>query len=137
MSKPENQLRLVQAACVVVVLTSIRVSLRIQKTPHGISTVQWLVIALAIGSAVSGFTLQRQIVKGPVRPQRRSKTLTPFTRWKAGNLVRLACATSVGLWALVLNEYGGPAWLVNSFFAIGLLLLLIWRPGASPAATQP
>jgi FtsH-binding integral membrane protein len=136
-SKPEIQLRLVQAACVVMVLASIGVSLGVQRTPHGIMSVHWLMIVLAIWSAVSGFTLQRRIVNGPDRSQRRPKKSTPFTRWRAGNLARLSSAMSVGLWGLVLCEFGGPAWLVNTFFAIGLLLLLIWRPGASPAATQP
>jgi hypothetical protein len=119
------------------VLASIWLSLGIQKTPHRIPVVHWLIVVLAIWSAVSGFTMQRRIVNGPTRTQRRAKTSTPVSRWRAGNLVRLASATSVGLWAFVLCEFGSPAWLVNTFFAIGLLLLLTWRPGASPAPTQP
>jgi hypothetical protein len=137
MSKPETQLRFVQIACIMTVLVSIVVSLDLRKTPHGITSVHWIVIVLAIWSAVSGFRLQRKIVNDPVRSQQRSRTSTPFTRWRAGNLMRLASATSVGLWALVLCVYGGPAWVVNIFFALGLLLLLIWRPGTSPTPTSP
>ena len=137
MSKPETQLRLVQAAGIALVLVSIGVSLGVQKTPRAITSVHWLMIVLAIWSAASGFTLQRRIVNSPGRSQQRSKTSTPFSRWKAGHLVRLGSAGSVGLWGLVLCEFGVPTWLANAFFAIGLLLLLIWRPGASPEPTQP
>jgi hypothetical protein len=41
----------------------------------------------------------------------------------------------VGGWALCLSELAGPPWLVNSFFAVGLLLLLLWTPGEIPAQT--
>jgi hypothetical protein len=37
------------------------------------------------------------------------------------------------MWALLLGEFAGPPWLVNIFFAVGLLLLLVWTPGAVPA----
>jgi hypothetical protein len=49
--------------------------------------------------------------------------------------VRLASATAVGLWALILSESGGSALLVNALFAFGIRLLLIWTPGASPDST--
>jgi len=49
--------------------------------------------------------------------------------------VRLASATAVGLWALILSESGGSALLVNALFAFGMLLLLIWMPGGSPDST--
>jgi hypothetical protein len=51
-------------------------------------------------------------------------------------VIRIASAASVGLWALVLKNSGGPALLVNSLFGIGLVLLLIWRPGTIPDSTQ-
>ncbi|SRR5258707_4929083 len=137
MSTHERQLRLVQVACIGTLLTSIRISLRVQGTTHGSSLIQWIVIVLALSCALQGFALQRQIVKDrPRPPQRRLRLSTPFARWRAGNLVRLASATAVGLWALVLSENGGRAFPVDALFVVGTILLLIWRPGASPAPTQ-
>ena len=132
---PERQLRILQIACIVVLLTAITVSLMVQGTTHGSALIQGIVSVLALSSAVQGFTAQRQIVKGPSPSQPRSRLSTPFSRWRAGNLVRLASATAVGLWALILSENGGPALLVNALFVVGMLLLLIWRPGASPDST--
>lgn len=130
MTTSERQLRLLQIGCILVILASIKVSLMIHRVPRGRGLVQGVVIVLALSSAVQGFTLQRKIVNG--QSQRRSKSSTPFGRWKAGNLVRLAFATAVGLWGLVLRENGGPLWLVDGLFALGVILLLIWSPGVGP-----
>lgn len=129
MSKPERQLRLLQIGCIVVVLASFRLALRVQGTTHGSPIVRWIFVVLALVCIVQGFTLQQRIV----RPRNSSRVRsTPFTRWRAGNIARLMFATAVGLYGLVLSQYGGPPWLVNSLFAIGLFLLLVWKPGISP-----
>ncbi|SRR5438132_298240 len=138
MGTPERQLRLVQVACVLLVAACIFVRhLGRHETHHAIALSQLLVIVAAIWSAVSGFTGQRRIASAPTRSQRLSRGSMPFSRWRAGHLMRLWSATAVGTWALVLHEIGGPSWLVDTLFGIGLLLLLIWRPGASPAPTEP
>jgi hypothetical protein len=137
MSKPERQLRLLQVGCILLVAVCIFVVyVGWHNKTRAITVGQWLVIVATIWSAVSGFTIQRRIVRGARRSQRLSGKSTPFTRWRAGNFMRLSSGVSVGLWAFVLYMIGGPSWLVNVFFAIGLLLLLIWQPGASPASTR-
>jgi len=129
MRTPERHLRFLQAGCLLVLIASTRLAWRVPRTTHGSPAVRWIVLALALTCSVQGFTLQRRIVS---RPQRGSGASTPFTRWRAGNIVRLAFATAVGLYGLVLSEFGGPLWQVNSLFIIGLVLLLIWRPGIIP-----
>jgi hypothetical protein len=37
------------------------------------------------------------------------------------------------LWEFLLQVFGGPAWLVDTLFGMGLVLLLIWKPGSCPA----
>src|SRR5882762_6723282 len=129
----ERQLRLVQVACILLVVACILVTnFGKHERPDAITITQWLVIVSAIWTAVSGFTVQRRIV----RPRPGSGRSTPFSRWRAGHMLRLWSAAMVGAWALVLHEIGGPAWLVDTLFTLGLLLLLTWRPGASPATTQ-
>lgn len=131
MSTPESQLRIVQVGCVLCLVESFRLGLKVQGTTHGSKTVQWAVIALALWCAVQGFRIQRRMI-APKVSRKRSRRSTPFTRWRAGNLVRLAFATSVGLYGLCLSEFGGVAWQVDSLLALGMVLLLIWKPGPSP-----
>ncbi len=127
----ERHFRAVQMFCILTVLTCVRVAMKVSCTSTEITTFQWVVIALGLWAIPSGFFLQRTIV-GHSDKLRRSTRSTPLSRWNAGNLVRLATATSVALWGLVLREIGGPAWLAYIFFAVGGMLLLMWKPGASP-----
>jgi len=62
MDTPGRQLRMVQIVCILIVLTSIRVAMEVRKTSGVVTWVQWIVIVMAVWAAISGFTLQRQIV---------------------------------------------------------------------------
>lgn len=128
----ERQFRAIQIFCIVIVFTCIRVAMEVSCTSGEITRFQWVVIAFGLWAIPSGFLLQRQIVGHSDKRRRRSTRSTPLSRWRAGNLVRLATANSVALWGLVLREIGGPARLAYMFFAVGGLLLLIWKPGTSP-----
>lgn len=131
---PERKFRFLQLFCVFAVVTCIRIRLKVQGSTDGSVFVQWMVFALALSCTVQGFLVQRRITE-PSPSIRRSARSTPFTRWRAGNLVRLGFPTAVGCWALILSEHGGQAWQVVSLFALSLLLL-IWSPGRSPNATN-
>jgi hypothetical protein len=52
-------------------------------------------------------------------------------------VVRLSSATAVGLWGMLLFYTGGPDWLANVFLGLAMLLLLVWRPGVTPAEAPP
>jgi hypothetical protein len=128
---PERQLRIVQVDCALVLLERFRVGRTIRVT-HTRTLVQWIVIALALWCAWNGFLVQGVIVRGPKTRPRRSATSTPFTRWRAGNMARLAFATSVGLYGLIPRVFGGPHCQANCLLALGMILLLVWKPGQSP-----
>jgi hypothetical protein len=85
-----------------------------------------------VWTAISGITIQRRIVNRPASSRRPSSKSTPFTRWRAGHIVRLWTAMTVGPWALLLSVFAGPPLAVNALFALGLLLLLVWTPGGVP-----
>jgi membrane protein implicated in regulation of membrane protease activity len=138
MSSPERQLRLVQCGLIVYIVVCFFVK-RIGRleTHDALSPIQWLIILAAIWSAISGFTVQRRINRTRSRSQTQPRRSTPVSRWRAGQLVRLMSATAVGLWGLLLHYTGGPEWLVNIFLGLAMLLLMIWRPGVTPAPAQP
>jgi hypothetical protein len=126
------RLRIVQVGGILMVLGCIWVSrLGHREWQGSLALRHWIVIAAAIWTAISGFRLQRRIVNRPAVPPRPSKS-TPLTRWRAGHIVRLWTAMSIGLWAFLLSMFAGPPLAVNAFFALALLLLLVWRPGAIP-----
>jgi hypothetical protein len=61
MVAPRRQLRLFQIACVLVLLTSIRVSFMVQGTTSDIRSIQGVMTALALVCAVQGLALRRKI----------------------------------------------------------------------------
>jgi hypothetical protein len=131
MKPPERHLRLVQIGCIFLVAACIAVRyMGSHQARNAITITQAVVILAAVWSGISGFTMQRRFQNK--RTVASSKS-TPFTRWRAGHLVRLSSAAAVGGWGLVLYDVGGPSWLVASFFAVALLLLLIWQPADNPA----
>jgi hypothetical protein len=46
--------------------------------------------------------------------------------------MRLLSACSVGMYGLGLYYFRGPLWAVDALFAVGLILLMTWTPGAYP-----
>ena len=132
---PERQLRILQAVCVIFVTSCVVLSNSLRPTGHSTALVQVLIVLLALWSAYSGFRMQRILTRArsnspQLAPDPRS---TPFARWRVGNIVRLAFATSVGLWAMILGLFGSPSWLVFAMYGLALLLLPLWRPGNAPA----
>ena len=137
MSSPERQLRLVQCGLIVFIGVCFFVKrIGSLETHDALSPVQWLIIVGAIWSAISGFTVQRRINRIGSRSQTQSRRSTPVSRWRTGHLVRLSTAMAVSLWGLLLHYTGGPEWLVNGFLGLAMLLLLLWRPGATPAPAE-
>ena len=134
--KPERQLRYFQITCLVFVALSIWVLGRfpVHFTGRAISFSQWIVVLCATYCVLIGFWIQRRVLRANRSGKRRS---TLLGRWRAGHVLRLASAVSVCLWAFVLRIIGGPTWLVNTIFAVGVILLLVWRPGTRPVETEP
>lgn len=136
---PERQLRLLQIVCVVFVASCfIFTRTLFRQAEPDRSFEQGLFVLLALWSVYSGFRLQRMFSRvrtsAHLPPDNRS---TPIRRWQAGHLMRIASATSVGLWGMILHFVGSPPWLVGAMFGLGLVLLLIWSPGSNPAAPEP
>jgi len=140
MDKPALQLRLVQGGCllfIVLCVLFLHFGLLGSLEPAGreIKLVQFLMIVGASWSAIVGFTFQSKLSRTAKRPQRAGSKSTPFTRWKAGHVMRLASATSVGTWGLALYYFHGPLWVVDTVLAVALVLLIAWKPDPAPDDT--
>jgi len=130
-----HKLRIYQIICIVFVLLSSIFYIHLPKHPNrGAMTFgQWIVVLAAIYCGVMGFTMQRKLVRGINRNSGQASATTPLRLRMSGNLIRLASATAVCMWEFLLQVFGGPAWLVDTLFGMGLVLLLIWKPGSCPA----
>src|SRR5579864_9556851 len=141
MAKPELQLRLVQGGCMLfivlcILLLHLGVLGSLESAGREIKVVQLLIIVGAVWSAVVGFTFQGKLSRSS-KPRRVGSKSTPFTRWKAGHIMRLVSATSVGNWGLAMYYFHGPLWLVDTALAVALVLLIAWQPGLGPETKSP
>lgn len=124
------RLRLGQITGILLLLECMRLSRSMGHEWNGtLSAAHWFFIVAGVWAGILGFTVQRRIVN---RPRRSSSTSTPFTRWRAGNIVRIVMAYTVGLYGFCLSVFGGPPLAVRALFALGLLLLLVWTPAPVP-----
>lgn len=137
MGKPQRQLRLVQATCLLVLGACILLTYwrghENLGTSSSVGVGQGIIILLALWSATSGFTMQRKLQR---RTQARSSKSTPFTRWRTGHIFRLWSATAVAIWALLLYDFHGPLWIADVLFGLAMVLLLIWKPDIAPARDE-
>jgi len=137
MAEPDLQLRLVQVGCILfivlcILLLHLGVLGSLEPAGREIKLVQFLIIVGAVWAAVVGFSFRRKVSRTAKRPRRDGSKSTPFTRWKAGHVMRLASATSVGTWGLALYYFHGPLWVVDTVLAVALVLLIAWKPGPGP-----
>lgn len=137
MARPDFRLRVVQGVCILfivlcILLLHLGVLGSLEPAGREIKLVQFLIIVGAVWSAVVGFTFQRKMSRTAKRPQLGGSKSTPFIRWKAGHVMRLGSATSVGIWGLVLYYFLGPLWVVDTVLAVALVLLIGWKPGPGP-----
>jgi len=62
--------------------------------------------------------------------------VTPLSQWLTGNMVSLACFEACALFGMVLHFTGAHLRLVELLFGVGIISLVLWRPGTPPAGND-
>jgi hypothetical protein len=128
--KPERQLRIFQGVCLFLALV-VLLCLPLQSVQTGtrqFSVGNVLLAIFAVYMAWMGFFVQRLFN----RLGKHGRRVTPTKAWMWGHVTRLAIALSVCMYAVLLHIDGAASWLVYCIFGLGVILLLIWRPGIAP-----
>jgi hypothetical protein len=90
----------------------------------------WLIAGLAVYTVAAGFFLRRRLLrlsekmlaKSPPDPE-------ALQKWQAAQVLGIAFAGGVAQYGLILRiALRSTFWQVSLFYAVGLLLLLLWRP---------
>ncbi len=131
------QLRIIQFAMVASVLMFFYVGRTLPvPSQNAAASFQWAIVACAIASALGGFIAQRTVQRASSQTLQPARTSTPLARWQMGHIIRFASAESVALFGFVLRSLGAPSAIVYSLFGGGMLLLLLWQPGAAPTPSE-
>jgi hypothetical protein len=87
--------------------------------------------AVAISSISVCERLRKQLVHEPaVTLETQPENQAVWNRWRAGNILSFAFAESTMLFGVLLKFLGESWKVVGMFFAVGLVLLLVWTPRA-------
>jgi hypothetical protein len=98
-------------------------------SPHtSVSPFDWIIVLLALLSAAGSFIIPNLLLRAAAKPEVAAKS-TPVKLWMVRNILRMAFSMSVSLYGLVLHTTGCPDTVVIALISLGLILLLIWRPG--------
>ncbi|MFZ1083944.1 MAG: hypothetical protein WAN35_03130 [Terracidiphilus sp.] len=129
--------RTMQVAFIASVLLFLYVLHVMHPALHSVNpAMEWSFLLCAIGSALSGFILQRVVMNAPNRPGSATQSSTPRGQWFTGHVIRFATAESIALLGFVLRMMGSSSILVPLLFAMSLLLLLFWQPGPVPTQNE-
>ena len=89
----------------------------------------------ALAEIVVGFTVRKRLLDPAVQTLAKDPgDVSALGKWYQGNLLGFCFAESVTLFGLVLKLLGAGWNTAGPFFAVGILLLLLWQPRFATSA---
>ena len=90
----------------------------------------WLAIGLCAWAVSGASRLRTRMLRHSTETLlRNSADKKAAKQWEAGQVISLAMAEGVAYWGLVVRmAFHGALWQASIFYAMGLLLLLLWTP---------
>src|SRR5215467_5981470 len=116
-------LRVVQLVCVLFVgfIAALMTYVGANRRHERMTATNVVILLMALYAGVSSFTFPKWLNKRRIRPvQSRS---TPYSRWRAGHIVRLNLSTTMAIWAMLLKSTGGPGWMAYGLCGLAIALL--------------
>jgi hypothetical protein len=94
-------------------------------------------VAIAVAALVDvvlGLFMRRFLARFARPVPGRNAESAAMNRWFSGNVASLAIIFSCNLFAFVLHTLRARGGLVELLFGVGMISLLLWRPGTPPVA---
>jgi hypothetical protein len=132
--KPARVMRIIRSGFVFAGVMLIYVAMTIPaQAPRPIKPLAEMTITLmALADVALGFFSPRLLMLLAMREVRSGPEIAAMSGWLMGNVVGLAFIFSCNLFAMVLHFVGAQAEFVALLFGVGMISLLVWRPGEPP-----
>jgi len=90
----------------------------------------WLMAGLALYAALGGFFFRRTLMRRSEDTLAKDATdPKALKQWETSQIIGMSMAEGVVVMGLVVRVVlGGTLWQASLFYAVGLLLLLLWTP---------
>lgn len=97
----------------------------------------WIVAALGASSGAQGYLMRRKLMARATIEHSTGNLLVAARKWSAAQLVSVGTAQAVVLYGVVAKmSLGCPRWFSASFYVVGVVLLLLYRPDSQPSPAQ-
>ena len=83
---------------------------------------------LILTAGVAAVIRQRMVRPAEEALRLRSDDPTAVGRWRTGNLISYVLCEAVALYGFVLRMLGQTLWQAGPFYAVAILLMLVWTP---------
>jgi len=83
---------------------------------------------LILTPGVAAVIRQRMVSPAEEALRLRPDDLPALGRWRAGNLISYVLCEAVALYGFVLRMLGHTLWQAGPFYAVAMLLMMVWRP---------
>lgn len=94
--------------------------------------VEVILTVAALVAVALGFFMPQILRRSAMRARQGQTGTAALNAWFRDNLVGLAWVYSCNVFAFVLHFFRARAGLVESLFGVGMISLLLWRPGTPP-----
>jgi hypothetical protein len=135
---PERVMRLIwfgfllSAAMLIYIVVKIPVQAPMSIGP----TVAIILASVALVAVVLGFFMPRILRRAARRAREGQTGSAALNAWFRDNLIGLAWIYSCNVFAFVLHFFRARAGFVELLFGVGMISLLLWRPGTPPDAAR-
>ncbi len=83
---------------------------------------------LILTAGVAAVIRQRMVRPAEEALQLRPDDLAALGRWRSGSLISYVLCEAVALYGFVLRMLGQTLWQAGPFYAVAILLMLVWTP---------
>lgn len=90
----------------------------------------WVLTGLALWAALGGFRIRPRLIRRAEEALAKDASNPKALRqWQAGQILGMAFAEAIVLYGVVVRMVlDGALWQASLFYAVGLLLMLLWTP---------
>ena len=90
----------------------------------------WVMAGLALWAVLGGFRIRRRLIcRSEEALAKDASNPRALRQWQVGFIVGMVFAEAIVLYGVIVRMViGGALWQASLFYAVGLLLMLLWTP---------
>lgn len=115
-----------------VMMIGVAIAIPARTANHVEPPIEWVLTVMGLSDVVLGLFARKFLIRLARRAPQATVGSAALNQWFTGSTATLAYIFSCNLFALLLHFLGARAGFVELLFGVGMISLLLWRPGTPP-----